>query len=235
VDDHGEGGGGGHDGAGMMRWLLTYADLITLLLAFFVILYAASRINTARFLVLSRALRIAFNGEPAVVKLGNAPPSQIIPKPLPTLQSLQQLQQEIQQIIERDQLQNEVSVATTPEGVVIVFLQPVLFNLGSAVLLPQGQKVLLDVAKVLDTVPNAIDVRGYTDDLPIDTAQYPSNWELSAARALTVLHFLIDRGGVSPTRLVATAYGQYHPFAANGPHGNPENRRVEIVILRQGE
>jgi chemotaxis protein MotB len=230
-----EEGGGGHDGAGMMRWLLTYADLITLLLAFFVVLYAASRINTARLLELSRSLRIAFNGEPAIVKLGNAPPTNPIPKPVPNLQSLIQLQQQIEAVIRRDQLQNEMSVQVTSQGLVIVFLEPVLFPLGSAALLPEGRAVLLSVAKVLNTVPNAIEVRGYTDDLPIDTPQYPSNWELSAARALTVLHFLISQGQVDPTRLEAAAFGQYHPFAPNGPEGNPVNRRVEIVILRQGE
>lgn len=229
------GGGSGHDGAGMMRWLLTYADLITLLLAFFVVLYAASRINTARFLVLSRSLRIAFNGQPAIVKLGNAPPSNPIPKPLPSLQSLQQLEQEIERVIQQQHLQQEMSVQVTPAGVVIVFLQPVLFPLGSAELLPEGRHVLALVSRVLATVPNAIEVRGYTDNLPIDTPQYPSNWELSAARALTVLHFLVEVGGIAPTRLDAAAFGQYHPFAPNGPSGNPENRRVEIVILRQGE
>lgn len=218
----------------MMRWLLTYADLITLLMAFFVIMYAMSRVNTARFAELSHSLKVAFNGRPSVVKLGTAPPSNLVKPPItpPPTPALVQLYEEIQALIKSQGLSGQVSVQMNSAGVTISLLEDTLFDLGSATIKPSSTPVLLKVAVLLSHVPNAIEVQGYTDNLPIHTRQFPSNWELSAARALHVLEFLNAPGGIAPQRLRATAYGQYHPFASNATSaGRQENRRVEIVVL----
>ncbi len=225
---------GAPEGAGMMRWLLTYSDLITLLMAFFVILYAISRVNTAKYAELSRALKIAFNGRPAVVKLSNQPPTNLIP-PVKTVQSMRQLMRQIQAMVAQAHVQNEVKVSTDYSGVVISLMQNLLFRTGSARIRRQGLAVLLSLAGVLRSLPNQIEVQGFTDNVPIHTARYPSNWELSSARANHVLEYLDRVGKVPPTHLSSQGFGQYHPFVPNTtPANRYQNRRVQVVILRQG-
>lgn len=229
-----QGGGASNENAGGMRWLLTYSDLITLLLAFFIILYSISRLDVSKFQAITQSLKMAFNGRPAVIPLGKAPPTDLIPKPVTHPSNLQKLFAEIQHLIQQEGLAGHVSVAMAPEGIVISFFQPVLFASGSATLRPAAKPVLMKVAALVNNVPNQVNVRGYTNNVPIHTGTFPSNWELSAGRALTVLHFLVAQGAVAPTRLRATAFGQYHPFVPNTTrHNLAENRRVELVILRK--
>lgn len=225
-------GGGGHDGAGMMRWLLTYSDLITLLMAFFVILYAISRVNTAKYASLSTALKIAFNGRPVMVPLSHHQPSSFLERPNPGVQSMSNLLLQLEQAIAAAHLAKQITVTHTSAGITISFQQRVLFASGSADLKSSALPILNNLARVLVIVPNQLEIQGYTDDVPIHTPQFPSNWELSAIRAINVLHVLIA-DGVVPDRLRATAFGQYHALVPNTTAANRrENRRVDIVVLR---
>lgn len=232
-----EGDGGGHEGAGMMRWLLTYADLITLLLAFFVILYAISAINVSKYRLLTRSLASAFHGGSSQLQIGQAPPSQVVRLPVPesggSAQALQHLYTSILRFIQVNHLQGEVQVHNGSRGVTIIVLQKLLFALGSADIRSSAQPALLAVGRLLNTLPNQVDVRGYTDNEPIHTPEFASNWELSVIRAVNVVHFLIHHAHIAPGRLRATGFGQYHPFYPNStPQNRAENRRVELLVLR---
>lgn len=232
-----EGSGGGHDGAGMMRWLLTYADLITLLLAFFVVLYAISAINTSKYQLLSRSLASAFHSGASAQQIGEVPPSQVVQLPVPASSSsdaaLQHLYRSIVRFIQTHHLQGEITVRNGPRGVTVIVLQKLLFALGSAQIRPAATGPLLEVGRLLATLPNQVDVRGYTDNEPIHTREFSSNWELSVIRAVNVVHFLVQEAHLNPGRLRATGFGQYHPFYPNTTAGNrAQNRRVELLVLR---
>lgn len=128
----------------------------------------------------------------------------------------------------------QATLSMTDRGLVISFLAEIFFDPGRDVIGPEGKEVLKKVAKILnkDVRDSRIAVDGHTDDDPIKYSGWKSNWELSSARALAVLHFLIEEGGVNPDRLSADAYGEYTPLASNRTvEGKQKNRRVEIVVL----
>lgn len=232
----GSSGGGGHDGAGSLRWLLTYADLITLLMAFFIIMYAVSSINTARYASLANSLRLAFHSDRSQTIVGQRTVRHIIPLQKPktqhSSQNLSHLYQQVQQYIAQHHLGKVMTVTQNKQGVTIIFLQKLLFPLGTARIRSGAYSILHDVAKLLAILPNQIDVRGYTDNEPIHTLKYPSNWQLSAERAIRVVGFLIGTNLIKPGRLRATAFSQYHPFVPNTTAANRQlNRRVEIFIM----
>lgn len=140
---------------------------------------------------------------------------------------------EIQSYIALHNLSNEVKVADQARGIQITMKDVALFNTGQAVLLPQAKHIISGFVPFFKKVPNNIVVEGFTDNQPIHTAIYPSNWELSAARAMSVVHFL-SNAGVTPSRLSGTGYGQYQSAAPNTTAaGRQENRRVNIVVLRR--
>jgi chemotaxis protein MotB len=230
--------------------LITYADLITLLMIFFVVMYAMSKIDVAKFMTLSESLAAALHNAqtaaqspvsgmvgPAKPMLPNinltSPSSQ--PRPAQATQQdqeLDQLYQQVKQYIEQHHLQGNVTIANEPRGVRITFRDVVLFDTGQAVIKPYAQQLLAGLIPFFQTVPNPIVIEGHTDDQPIHTAQYPTNWELSSARAIGVVRFLVDHG-VAPQRLSGVGYGEYHPVAPNDtPEHRQMNRRVNIVILR---
>lgn len=239
------------------RWLITYSDLITLLLIFFVIMYAMSSINVAKFLSLSESLNAAFDPSNQI-PLHNLGKTALLQSQNPTaghqtgfsLHSLskqqdQQLRQvlredqvfshlfsELQNFVQRNHLSHSVSLANEQRGIQITLKDVVLFNTGEDTVLPAARRILQGLIPFFHRVPNNIVVEGFTDNVPIDTPQFPSNWELSTGRAVTVVRDLID-AGVAPQRLAATGYGQYHPVAPNNSAAHRQmNRRVNIVILR---
>ncbi|MDA8146700.1 MAG: OmpA family protein [Thermaerobacter sp.] len=225
-----------HEATGMMRWLLTYADLITLLMAFFVIMYAVSRVNNQRFSLLREALQTAFNGMPAAFQVSRPIPQsgQQPTVQVPPSQTMQNLYRQVQAAIQQLGLKGQMQVAMLQQGVDIRLPDKVLFPEGRSLLLPSAHPVLDRVAALLKNLPNPVSVRGYADDLPIHTTKYPSNWELSGYRATNVVHYLIAQG-VTPSRLSATAYSRYRPLYPNTTaHYRQMNRRVEIVVLRNG-
>lgn len=228
-DDEESGGEGG-----MMRWLITYADLITLLLAFFIVLYAMNRTQQVKFAMVAQALAQHFDANSIV---GQAPGPSIITGnsgvAAQQLQALNQLQDRLQQAIDRSGLASQVSVTSNQRGVEVSLNTTLLFAPGSAVLSPQAVALLRSLGRVLTGVPNDVEVAGYTDSTPIRTAQYPSNWQLSAMRAANVVYILSRVPGIVPSRLMVAGFGQYHPVASNQTAaGRQANRRVNILILR---
>jgi chemotaxis protein MotB len=240
------------------RWLVSYADLMTLLLALFVVLYASSTRNTAKIEEEERSIITAFHGTPvAVVQAQSAnrgvlrhEPSPI-PKPVehpaperprtPPVIS-RQLQQEIlelqavklrlQSVLQPLIGKQQVTVSSQPLTLTISFSASTLYESGQATLSPAAQLLLTNIAGKLKQLPNQFNmvIQGYTDDQPIATAQFPSNWSLSVERSVSVVRLFV-MAGLDGTRLSAQGFGQYAPFASNDTAaGRAQNRRVVVVI-----
>ena len=258
---------------GSERWLLTYADMITLLLALFIVLWSISSVNISKFAALKSSLSQAFSGQvlqgtsgvlnggtgilsPDGTQIENINPTSptsptAFPDPNSIAQTvraeinsslgrnetdnLRQVQREVNAAARKLGLEKTIHTSIDERGLVIRLLtDKVLFDSGQAVLKPQSLPLLTVISHILknDGMPNPVRVEGNTDNVPISTSQFPSNWELSAARASAVLEHLAH-GGFPAKRLSVTGYGQQDPVATNlTARGRSLNRRVDIVVLR---
>ena len=225
------------------RWLVSYADFITLLFAFFVVMFAASNADHQKAGKIAKAVESALN-ELAVFESGSKtltlndsgaavapifPDGRVmeVPKPdvLKTVKS--QLQQDLKEEIEK----NLVDIDEDARGVTVSLAEAGFFDSGSATVKEASLPVLLRIADQVRDIPQNLRVEGHTDNTPIHTAMFPSNWELSTARATNVLQDLIS-AHIPPQRLSAVGYGEYHPIAPNStPDGRSRNRRVDLVII----
>jgi chemotaxis protein MotB len=230
------GGGGGHDAGGMMRWLLTYADMITLLLALFIMLYAMSRVDQGKYQALSAALSKVFGGGSVIVDTGGGGKGVLPNAGTATPSDVQAVKDALEKIgaglyadFARD---GRFAVYLNQKGLTITLEGNAFFDSGKADLKPAMLPLLDAVAERLKAVPNDISVEGFTDSDPIHTAEFPSNWELSYARANRVRAYLEGRG-VSAERLIVVGYGETRPLYDNKTaEGKAKNRRVDIVVLR---
>ena len=256
--------GGGHDGPDE-RWLLTYADMITLLMALFIVMFAISNVNTSKFEALSQSLKEAFSGNvipggESVLQTGGASKGTEAAKvepPIPAIQPMIQKEFEKQQEkragateseqeqferVKRDLdayaddngLKSKLETEVTRRGLVIRLLTDgVLFDSGEATVKPRAVPVLKKIAGLLQVdKEHPINVEGHTDNVPIRSSRFPTNWELSTARASSVVRLLIAESAPAK-RLGAVGYAQLHPIASNkSSTGRARNRRVEIVLLR---
>ncbi len=233
------------ESAGGMRWLLTYADMITLLLVFFIILFAMSSVKIQRYQALVEAIRQAFSGKKVmvhrVIHPKHAPYPYQMPKdhnaptPLKPKSSGQsnpdKLYQELEAVVVKHHLQSSVKLTRVTYGINIFFLNGVLFASASVHLSPVAQGILTDLASVLQTVPNALVVQGYADSLPIHTPQFHSNWDLSVMRSARVADYWMG-AGIDPNRMIMEGFGKWYPLASNATvRGMAENRTVRIVVL----
>ncbi|MBX5435935.1 MAG: OmpA family protein [Alicyclobacillaceae bacterium] len=228
--------------------MLTYSDLITLLMIFFVIMYAMSKVDQVKFVALEQSLATALHqsdkiplnlGTSALVTAANPTDtgkrSTVNQASLAAQQDkvLDRLYQQLALYIRQHHLENNVEILNQARGVQITLRDVVLFDTGQAVIKPAARKILDGLVPFLRQVNNPIVIEGYTDNQPIHTAKFPSNWELSGARAIGVVRYLIARG-VAPSRLSGVGYGQYHGVAPNDtPAHRQMNRRINIVILRE--
>jgi chemotaxis protein MotB len=210
------------------RWLVSYADFITLLFAFFVVMYSISSVNEGKFRVLSQSIVAAFNPSSYSARKIEVGPTASTSSSSPSQIKEVALLKEAFGELHKD----KVSVFQDGRGVVVRMSNAFVFPSGSSEILPEAADSLEQIAKVLVPLPNSIRVEGHTDDVPINTALFPSNWELSAARAINIVK-LLTRMGVEPSRQEAVGYGEYRPIASNdSPEGQGMNRRVEVVILK---
>lgn len=241
------------------RWLVSYADFITLLFAFFVVMYSISQVNVGKYRVLSDSLVNAFKNAPTSVTpispamridatgKGQASSAQavalkqtvIVRKNDPAQEARQKQQAEkmkgiainILKVMEALMKGGQVKVSQSVHGIAIEINASLLFASGQASLEASSIKALKEVGKVLAEVPNDIQVEGFTDTTPINTVAFPSNWELSSARASSVVRQFAE-SGVPPERLVAVGYGEFRPIGTNNtPDGRARNRRVTVMIL----
>ncbi len=235
-------GGGGHGGASEERWLLTYSDMITLLMVFFIVLYSMAQIDAKKYQQVAESLHRAF-GVPggSVISAGigsgggegEAKPAPIAFDDLPPRQrDYLDISTELAGQATAAGLGADVSVTTNVEGILISVSESLLFAPGSTVLQPQAQATLDRIAAVLRPLPNAIRVVAHTDDVPTEYPYYISNWELSAARAVVIVRYLSEEAGIAPERLTAAGQAQYHPLFPNDTREHrARNRRAEIVVI----
>lgn len=223
------------------RWLITYSDLITLLLIFFIVMYTLSKVDADKYQAIAASLSKTMGGSQSIMESGG--PS-IVPgadqdqgetSDLNEVeqQNLEKIKQQIQEYVDNNGLAGKVTVTIEERGVVVSFQDVVLFSLGVADLSPSSREIVDKIGAILHQTNNYIRVEGHTDNLPIRTSQFPSNWELSLARSASVVHRLIEYSQIPPDRLSATGYGEYRPRLANDTDTNrQQNRRVDIVVLR---
>ena len=219
-------------------WAIPYGDLVTLLLAFFVVMYSISSVNEGKYRVVSDSLNAAFRGDPttiAPIQVGQqaattvAAPVVQLPTDARTM-ALRQLAQQAEEALSPLIMQGLVDVQRGDGFVEISIRSDILFASGAASLAAEAQPVIRSLGEALRSFPNSIRVEGHTDNVPLAGGMFRSNWELSAARAASVVHLLVD-GGVDPRRLSVVAYGEYRPVVPNAtPDGRNANRRVVLTI-----
>ena len=259
--------GAGHADHPDERWLLTYADMITLLMALFIVMFAISSVNTSKFEALSKSLQEAsggpIKGGEAILETGGSPKGHEQPKvepPVPAIQPLIQKEfdkeqekrnggansedeqfrrtkRQLDEFAVQNGLKDKLEIEITRRGLVIRLLTDnVLFDSGQAKIKPRALPLLGKIAQLLQVdTQHPINVEGHTDNVPIRSSTFPTNWELSTARASSVTRYLIAKDAPAK-RMGAVGYAQLHPIASNGSNsGRSRNRRVEIVLLRVNE
>jgi len=225
------------------RWLVSYADFITLLFAFFVVLYSAAQVDQRKVGKLAAAIQVAFEQlgpfpatgpprtlvTPSPVSFNNPPFGPIAKKDEPG--DLILLRRELEQALSVEILRGEAAVRTAPDGLVISLRETGFFETGSAHLKVESQPAFRRVAELLARQDHPIRIEGHTDNVRIHNSRYASNWELSTARATEMVRLLIGND-LPPSQLSAAGYAEYHPIAMNDtPEGRALNRRVDLVIL----
>ena len=225
------------------RWLVSYADFITLLFAFFTTMYAISTVDARKLAPMASSLQKAFDapsgdgvlmsGGPAGAGMDAARPRVAEPvvvmatgKRLSEVRA--QLAKELADAVDSGRLE----LSEDPRGLVLSLPEGATFDIGRAEVSDSARELIARLARTLGPLGNAIRIEGHTDDTPIHTARYGSNWELSTARASAVVAFLIETHGFGPQRLSAAGYGEFHPRVPNdSPETRARNRRVDIVVL----
>jgi len=229
------------------RWLVSYADFITLLFAFFVVMYAISQVNEGKYRVLSDSLLQAFKPDAPTETMrvpksdpGGMLPSGVIPhlpinraeeaKRRAREQRMRAIAQQVLQALAPLVQNGQVRVTESARGIAVEINASMLFKSAQATLEPASKRALIAVAQVLAAGDNPVEVEGHTDREPISTPQFPSNWELSGARASSVVRLFVD-SGVTAQRLVASGYADTRPVDSNDtPEGRTRNRRVTVLI-----
>ncbi|KAB2953486.1 OmpA family protein [Heliorestis acidaminivorans] len=225
-------------------WLIPYADMLTLLLALFIVMFATSQVDTQRFEMLKKALESVFKGgtgimlNPSTVETEGASdeaPDLTITDSIMEARYLDDLKEKIDQLIDEQGLTNQIYTGIVQEGLQVSFRDAALFDSGRANLRPEALPVLNELSILLDNIENEIRVAGHTDNLPINTPEFPSNWDLSAKRSLNVMKYILNNNiQLNPARFTAVGYSEYRPIATNDTiEGRAQNRRVEIMIIRQ--
>lgn len=246
------------------RWLVSYADFITLLFAFFVVLYASSQVDQRKVGRLALAIQVAFQ-ELGIFQASNARIPLDVQEPMPfsTVQvvenlkrttnlgqvssrpqsdssgsgngDLAKLQLELAAALSSEIARNEISMRREPDGLVISLREVGFFESGSPEMKAASQPAFDRIANLLRSRNYRLRIEGHTDDVPIHNSRFSSNWELSTTRATEIVRLLIVRDGFDPNRLAAAGYAEYHPVASNrSPAGRAMNRRVDIVVLGEG-
>jgi len=232
------------------RWLVSYADFITLLFAVFVTLYAMSQTDKKKAEEVLQSMRESFGysqtsagAKPTVIDTGSI---SVIPsmhkmtqaprrgKSRGSEQDFRATKAAIEAYLLKVGAQAKVSVAVNQRGLVVSLKEAGFFDSGSATLKQDSYSLLKDVVSSLSSYSNSIRVEGHTDNMPISSAAFPSNWELSTSRATNVLQYLTKQDDFDPYKISAAGYGEYRPVADNSvDEGRSKNRRVDIVLLSE--
>jgi len=233
------------------RWLVSYADFITLLFAFFVVLYSSSQLDNRKAGRLAKAIQTAFSQMGAFDSVSTKP--NVLKPENPALSNfraiqdgrtfettpsdadrpnMDQIERDLQSALAKQISARTVSVTASGEGIVVSLRELDFFDSGSTTLQPSAISTLANFVKVAGPLSQRIRIEGHTDNVPIHNGRFDSNWELSTARATEITKLFITRYAIAPQRLSASGYGEYYPVASNDtPQGRAANRRVDLVIL----
>ncbi len=231
------------ESSGAPEWMVTYGDLVTLLMCFFVLLFAFSEIDAQKF----EAVMQSFQGSAGVLSGGTTlSDSPLVFTGMPETnttdetsdsQVLDDLKKEIEGQLADANIELEITAEVINRGLLIRFPDNALFDSGKAVLKDPARDALEVIGNILLDEPfteRVISVEGHTDNVPMRSAEFPSNWELSTTRATNVIRYFLDEVGIEPKRLSASGYGEYYPIATNETaEGRSQNRRVDIVVMRE--
>ncbi len=221
------------------RWLVSYADFITLLFAFFVVMYSVSSVNEGKYRTVSESIVSAFSnerssGNPSILNMPLEKRKDVLTTEPPSIKRDVQTYVKIANAIQTAKLPDGVSVKSDARGLNIRVSDDALFASGSATIRPKVKDFLDLIAGLVKGLPNHVAVEGHTDSVPMRSGAYPSNWELSASRASILVRFFTEIHELNPRRFSATSYAGYRPLESNNTaKGRSANRRVEIIILRQ--
>jgi chemotaxis protein MotB len=220
------------------RWLVSYADFITLLFAFFVVLYATSKADQKKQAELAQALHSAFSAFGLLPESGHgkgAASAPVIDDPHDPARigaDLEHIRGQLQQKLAKQIAAHALTLQIGPDGLVISLREAGFFESGSALPQPASLPAIGVIAKQLAITPYDLRIEGHTDNVPIHNAQFATNWELSTARATQIARIFIEDDQVAPPRLSASGYAEYHPVATNATaEGRAQNRRVDIIVL----
>ena len=237
---------------GSPAWMTTYGDMVTLLLTFFILLFTFSSLDVQRFQEVMSAIQHSFMGRSGIL-IGSTDPTAGEGQRLDTadstvdeiaealgereqtvlemLHELEETYEKVKVFLQDAGLEDDIQLRLEERGVVLELPERILFSSGQALLMQEFLPTLDTLVQLLAGLENQIIVEGHTDNVPIQTFIYPSNWELSVARSVSVARYLVDEHEIDPRRLVATGYGQYHPIDTNETvEGRARNRRVTLVI-----
>jgi len=244
---------------GAPSWMVTYSDMVTLILVFFILLFAMSQIDKAKFEAVTDSFRnrMIFEFAPSIIPMDHSTDNshqeqQTEDDLLKELKqqrkemasrkkekqgdTLDKLMIDVQSYLKKNKLTNVISATRTDRGVELILQERILFESGDADILNSGKPFLEKIRKMLEKIPNYVRVEGHTDNRPISNFRYPSNWELSGARASSVIRFMLLEKQLGNHRFSSVGYGDTRPLVSNtSPENWRKNRRVEIVILDQNQ
>jgi len=225
-------GGGGAPG-----WMVTFGDMMSLLLTFFVLLLSYSTMDITKFQMVLKSIRVGFGEmsttaivEPTTPQFGSE-----TEKESSTDEESNFLAMKLEEVIDQADVSSAVELTREEAGILLRIRGNIVFTPGSAEFRPESFQFLREIGGLLREFPHHVLVKGHTDDSPLPTgSQFPSNWELSAARASAVVRYLVDQSGLAPTRFAAVGFGDTRPIVENdGPEGRARNRRVEFLLVNQ--
>jgi len=244
-----------HNRVSHERWLVSYADFITLMFAFFVVMFASARIDKEKAAQLAEAVQSAFSQlganppdrarpgtpgaavTPAIPRkaseaLARTPPQMGLTEVNHKPEDFTAIQRELEKLLSPEIRRHEIALRIEPDGLIISLREVGFFDSGSAQIKPHAIDALHRIAGFLQSRACSLRIEGHTDNVPIHTPSFASNWELSTARATAIVKLLIEDDGFSPDRLSAAGYGEFHPIAENSSvAGQQMNRRVDIVVV----
>ena len=231
------------------RWVISYADFVTMLLALFMVMFATSSMGDLKVKDVNKSIQKVFNAQSVTTNTKdteNVKNVETQQDPQSTFDNTgktildgnngvldtETVLQKMKQLENDTELQTSVKVLKTDRGVVIRLNDTMLFDTGSAIIKPQAKATLDKISSSLASFENPVLIEGHTDSMPIRTEKYPSNWELSTARATNIIKYLTQAHKFPPSRLSAVGYGEYMPVEQNTtPQGRAKNRRVDIIVL----
>lgn len=213
-------------------WMDTYADTITLLLTFFILLYSISAVDSQKLNELAKAMQESLKGSTDItdvvdldelkVQKGNS--------------EYEDLTKKLNAVIEKNALAEVVKIREEDRGVVLQLDETILFDSGKAELKDYSYKILDTITSVVSGIDNDVLIEGNTDNIPIHNSTFASNWELSTARAVSIVRYFVETKSLTPTRFAVKGYGEYKPLVKNDtPENRSVNRRVDILIVEQKE